>query len=185
MNPFHMKKRTLALAVMLLVGAGCAKAEITSFEECAAAGNPVMESYPRQCRADGQTFVETVAPAPEPVPQPAPEPAPEPQPAPEPAPQPEAATLGKPVTLKVGASAAFADGLKVTLKSIDDSRCPKDVQCVWAGELAAVISAAASGEPAIDLRLGAMIEPKGVAYGYAYALKSITETSATIVVTKQ
>lgn len=31
---------------------------VTSFEECAAAGNPVMESYPRQCAADGQTFVE-------------------------------------------------------------------------------------------------------------------------------
>jgi hypothetical protein len=32
---------------------------ITNFEECAAAGNPVMESYPRQCRAqDGRLFVE-------------------------------------------------------------------------------------------------------------------------------
>lgn len=36
---------------------------ITSFEECASAGNPVMESYPRQCRSvDGQLFVETVSP---------------------------------------------------------------------------------------------------------------------------
>ncbi len=33
---------------------------ITSFEECAAAGNPIMESYPRQCRADGQLFVEEI-----------------------------------------------------------------------------------------------------------------------------
>ncbi len=30
---------------------------ISSFEECVAAGNPVMESYPRQCRAGDQTFV--------------------------------------------------------------------------------------------------------------------------------
>lgn len=30
---------------------------ITSFEECVAAGNPVMESFPEQCSADGQTFV--------------------------------------------------------------------------------------------------------------------------------
>lgn len=30
---------------------------ISSFEECVAAGNPVMESYPRQCRAGGKTFV--------------------------------------------------------------------------------------------------------------------------------
>lgn len=34
---------------------------IDSFEKCAAAGNPVMESYPRQCRTnDGQTFVEQI-----------------------------------------------------------------------------------------------------------------------------
>lgn len=31
---------------------------ITNFDECVAAGNPVMESYPEQCRtADGRLFV--------------------------------------------------------------------------------------------------------------------------------
>ena len=35
--------------------------EINSFEDCVSAGNPVMESYPRQCRTvDGQTFVEEI-----------------------------------------------------------------------------------------------------------------------------
>lgn len=34
---------------------------ITSFEECAAAGNPIMESYPRQCRSqEGKLFVEII-----------------------------------------------------------------------------------------------------------------------------
>lgn len=34
---------------------------VTTFEECAAAGNPVMESYPRQCiSADGRHFVEEI-----------------------------------------------------------------------------------------------------------------------------
>lgn len=33
--------------------------DIDSFEECAAAGHPVMESYPRQCRTpDDRTFTE-------------------------------------------------------------------------------------------------------------------------------
>jgi hypothetical protein len=33
---------------------------ITNFQECAAAGNPVMESFPEQCRtADGRLFVNT------------------------------------------------------------------------------------------------------------------------------
>jgi hypothetical protein len=36
---------------------------ISNFQECAAAGNPVMESYPRQCATkDGRTFIEDVAP---------------------------------------------------------------------------------------------------------------------------
>jgi hypothetical protein len=39
---------------------------ISSFEECAAAGNPVMESYPRQCRTqDGRLFVEELEESPE------------------------------------------------------------------------------------------------------------------------
>lgn len=36
-------------------------ASVGNFEECAAAGNPVMESYPRQCRTgDGRHFIERV-----------------------------------------------------------------------------------------------------------------------------
>jgi len=38
-------------------------AVVSSFEDCAAAGYPVMESYPRQCRTpDGRLFVEAVPP---------------------------------------------------------------------------------------------------------------------------
>lgn len=33
------------------------KPVITNFDECVAAGNPIMESYPEQCAANGQTFV--------------------------------------------------------------------------------------------------------------------------------
>jgi len=37
------------------------KPEITNFEECAAAGNPVGESYPRQCwTSDGKHFIEEI-----------------------------------------------------------------------------------------------------------------------------
>lgn len=35
---------------------------ITNFEECVSAGNPVMESYPRQCRdAGGRLFTEDIS----------------------------------------------------------------------------------------------------------------------------
>ncbi len=33
---------------------------VTNFEECAALGNPIMESYPRQCRFGSQTFTENI-----------------------------------------------------------------------------------------------------------------------------
>lgn len=55
------------IVVILIAAAGVwwffgahSGAPITTFEECVAAGNPVMESYPRQCRAEGQTFIEFV-----------------------------------------------------------------------------------------------------------------------------
>lgn len=37
--------------------------KISSFEDCAKAGYPVMESYPRQCQTpDGRNFVESFVP---------------------------------------------------------------------------------------------------------------------------
>lgn len=41
----------------------CGEKQITNvanFQECVEAGNPVMESYPRQCRAGNQTFTENI-----------------------------------------------------------------------------------------------------------------------------
>ncbi|HEX3036086.1 MAG TPA: GerMN domain-containing protein [Thermodesulfobacteriota bacterium] len=58
----------LFLVITLATGAlRCSQGEqkevqkITNFEECASAGNPVMESYPRRCATpDGKTFVEDI-----------------------------------------------------------------------------------------------------------------------------
>jgi len=44
---------------LLIILSGCAsQVQINNFDECAAAGNPIMESYPRQCMANGKTFTE-------------------------------------------------------------------------------------------------------------------------------
>lgn len=51
---FFMPKN---VAPQLLADAD-SKITISSFEECANAGLPIMESYPRQCAASGKTFVE-------------------------------------------------------------------------------------------------------------------------------
>ena len=36
------------------------KKKVTNFKECIEAGNPAMESYPRQCRANGKSFTENI-----------------------------------------------------------------------------------------------------------------------------
>lgn len=38
--------------------------EATTFEECVRLGNPVMESYPRRCKSNGDSFVEDSCSAP-------------------------------------------------------------------------------------------------------------------------
>ena len=53
-----------ALALISLILIACLtfynEPSISTFQECANAGYPVAESYPRQCRANGQTFVEEI-----------------------------------------------------------------------------------------------------------------------------
>lgn len=48
LNPFDVKLKSV-------------EPRITNFAECIAAGNPAMESYPRQCAHEGQTFVEEIS----------------------------------------------------------------------------------------------------------------------------
>ncbi|MBU2037405.1 hypothetical protein KJ866_04395 [Patescibacteria group bacterium] len=56
----------IIIVVLIIAGLGLwwqfgVKNSVTNFEECVAAGNPVMEIYPRQCQHQGQTFVEEVS----------------------------------------------------------------------------------------------------------------------------
>ncbi|MBW2976939.1 hypothetical protein KY347_05835 [Candidatus Woesearchaeota archaeon] len=50
----------IALVLISIFSAGCAVKKVSNFDECAAAGYPVMESYPRQCRAGDETFTEEI-----------------------------------------------------------------------------------------------------------------------------
>ncbi len=56
---------TAVVAILLSIssyGAQMRMGAISNFEECAAAGNPIMESYPEQCRTpDGRTFVRDIS----------------------------------------------------------------------------------------------------------------------------
>ncbi len=65
-------KKNILIGVLVIVLAGCQKSvdtpvtspspvsAISSFDECVAAGNPVMESYPPRCNANGQTFTQEI-----------------------------------------------------------------------------------------------------------------------------
>ncbi|MFH1276743.1 MAG: hypothetical protein ABIH82_06550 [Candidatus Woesearchaeota archaeon] len=50
----------ICLIVGLVVLVVACNPKITSFDECVEAGNAIAESYPRQCQANGITYVESV-----------------------------------------------------------------------------------------------------------------------------
>ncbi len=52
--------KTFFLSLLIILSGCTSTSNINSFEECVAAGNPVMESYPRQCNAGGKTFTEEI-----------------------------------------------------------------------------------------------------------------------------
>ena len=67
-----MNTNTFLIAFVVLVAAAAAffyistqrTPEVSNFEECAAAGYPIMESYPEQCRTpDGRLFIHEVSQA--------------------------------------------------------------------------------------------------------------------------
>jgi len=67
-----MRNSAALLGAIILAGCNFSSPPpVTNFEECARAGNPVMESYPRQCIHQGKHFVEQIrVPTPEPAPPP-------------------------------------------------------------------------------------------------------------------
>ena len=50
-------KKLLFLSFIIIL-AGCTSNTVSDFDSCVAGGNPVMESYPRQCSANGKSYTE-------------------------------------------------------------------------------------------------------------------------------
>lgn len=96
------------------------------------------------------------------------------------------ATYGEAVTLAVGQSVEYADGLSVKLLEISDSRCPEDVQCFWQGELAGSLElSGGSVGAAEEVRIGAVTNPAVAVDGYSVALFGATELNMTVVVSRE
>jgi hypothetical protein len=99
--------------------------------------------------------------------------------------EPVTASYDSPFSLSVGDEVYFADGFRVQLTSIDDSRCKPDVQCIWAGELSATltINGGPLGEQTYPhLRIGEVTGTSASSLSLAanFHLVSITPTSATL-----
>jgi hypothetical protein len=64
------------------------------------------------------------------------------------------APLGLPLRLPGGQSVLMETGLKITFEAVpEDSRCPKDVDCVWAGQAQVTLQVQAPGQSLATLTL--------------------------------
>lgn len=73
---------------------------------------------------------------------------------------------GASFTLQPGQSVALADDSRLRyLRLINDSRCPPDVQCVWAGDAVVAFEWSPPGGPAQPFELHAGKEPRSHAIG--------------------
>jgi hypothetical protein len=86
-----------------------------------------------------------------------------------------------PFTIFINDKVIFPDGLSITLKGINDSRCKPGLQCLWQGELSALFSVNIKGSLG-ELRLGTVNNKSTGLNGYTFSLESATEGSASIIV---
>lgn len=88
----------------------------------------------------------------------------------------KAAHLDKEFTLKIGQSAYLKkEDLTITFESVaDDSRCPRGVNCVWAGNAAVVVKVRRGGREAASLTLNTSVNPKTAKYfSYEFSVADV------------
>ena len=84
--------------------------------------------------------------------------------------------LNQEFTLKVGQSASSSDsGLRITFASVkEESRCPKGVTCVWAGNAQILIEVSKDDGASAALQLNTNVNPKSGRYsGYELSLEKL------------
>ena len=84
--------------------------------------------------------------------------------------------LNQEFTLKFGQSArSEGSGLKITFASVrEESRCPKGVTCVWAGNAKVLIEISKDDGGSAAFQLNTNINPKSVRYlGYELSLEKL------------
>ncbi|NUQ23746.1 MAG: hypothetical protein HUU34_07320 [Saprospiraceae bacterium] len=82
--------------------------------------------------------------------------------------------MGTPFQLAIGQTAECSCGAPtIVLRDIQDSRCPTGVDCIWAGEVKAVLDV-----NGVSMTLGLSpnveVEPSGSVDGYMIELRAVT-----------
>lgn len=90
----------------------------------------------------------------------------------------------KPITISVGKTIDFTNGLSITSKAIYDSRCKIDQVCIWQGELAAVLEVEHRGFSE-EIQIGTVRNKEASAGGYNFLLDRATTSTATIIITEK
>lgn len=84
------------------------------------------------------------------------------------------AHLGQEFTFKVGEQVVISEaGLKISFASVEeDSRCPKGVDCIWAGNGKIIVNVKKGGAKAIGTQLNTNVGAKQARL-YAYDIKLV------------
>ncbi len=103
-------------------------------------------------------------------------------------PTPKTPVFGTSVTIKKQQTITYPDGLALTLKEVNDSRCPANVMCIWAGMLILKLNATGGGfgSQNVEIELtGPDRTPHYVsAKGYTFSIVDDNGETFTILVTK-
>lgn len=85
----------------------------------------------------------------------------------------QAAKLNQPFTLKVGSKALLSPGVSVEfLEVMSDSRCPRSVQCIQAGEAIARVELSVSGQNRVlELGTNATVDKPAIANALGYRVE--------------
>jgi hypothetical protein len=82
------------------------------------------------------------------------------------------ASVNKEFKLRFGGDAAVGDGLKVKFSAlVEDSRCPKGVDCIWEGNAKIKVELSGAGKESATFELNTNVEPKSASgAGYEISL---------------
>lgn len=85
--------------------------------------------------------------------------------------------------IKVNEQVISPNGMLITLKEIDDQRCPADIQCIWEGEYRATFQVISPVDDVRTFTLGSVREKEQAYWGYTFKLQSANDNQVEMIIT--